>query len=94
MKDTCWMLEWKVLGIGMIIPTILVAIMIAWKTRKTDEFFVQLAICFWITANSYWMICEFVDHEDLKNYAGIAFVAGMLSVAMFYIRRLSAKRSA
>ncbi len=90
MKDTCWMLQWKVLGICMIIPTLSVAIIITIKTwlEKDDEFWINLAICFWIAANSYWMICEFVDHEELKDYAGIPFVTGMLCVAVFYIKRL------
>ncbi len=90
LKDTCWMLQWKTLGIIMIVPTLLVAIVISYKSwkEKDDEFWINLAICFWISANSYWMICEFIDHEEVKNYAGIAFIAGMLCVAYFYYKRL------
>lgn len=90
MKDTCWMLQWKVFGITMIIPTITVAIIIAVKTwrEKDDEFWVNLAICFWISANSYWMVCEFFHHEEIKNYAGIPFASGMASVAYFYYKRI------
>ncbi len=93
MKDTCWMFQWKLLGITMIVPTITVAIIIAvqsWKERD-DEFWINLAICFWIAANSYWMITEFFHHEEIKNYAGIPFVAGMLCVACFYVKRLFGK---
>jgi hypothetical protein len=74
----------------MIVPTLLVAIVISYKSwkEKDDEFWINLAICFWISANSYWMICEFIDHEEVKNYAGIAFIAGMLCVAYFYYKRL------
>jgi len=94
LKDTCWMMQWKSLGIGMVIPTILIAIIITVKTwfEKNDEFWINLAICFWISANSYWMICEFIDHEELKNYAGIPFVAGMISVIFFYLKRLKTKK--
>ena len=90
MKDTCWMLQWRVLGITMILPTLSVAIILAIKSRheKDDEFWINLAICFWISANSYWMICEFFHHEEIKNYAGFPFMAGMLCVAYFYKRRL------
>ena len=90
LKDTCWMLQWKIMGMIMIVPTISVAILITYKSwkDKDDEFWVNLAICFWISANSYWMICEFLTHEELKNYAGFPFVAGMLCVAYFYIKRL------
>lgn len=84
------MLEWKVMGIAMIIPTISVAIIIAVKClkEKDDEFWINLAICFWIAANSYWMLCEFNLHEELKYYAAIPFAAGMLCVLWFYIKRL------
>jgi hypothetical protein len=90
LKDTCWMVQWKTLGIIMIVPTLLVAIVISYKSwkEKDDEFWINLAICFWISANSYWMTCEFIDHEEVKNYAGIAFIAGMLCVAYFYYKRL------
>lgn len=90
LKDTCWMLQWKVLGITMIVPTILVAIIIAIKSwrEKTDAFWLNLSVFFWITGNSYWMICEFVHHEELKNYAGIPFAIGMLTVTYFYKKRL------
>ena len=93
LKDTCWMMQWRALGITMIVPTITVAIIIAaksWK-EKDDEVWINLAICFWISANSYWMICEFFHHEEFKNYAGIGFLAGMISVAWFYINRLRNK---
>jgi len=73
----------------MIIPTIVVAIIITAKSfkEKEDEFWIHLAICFWISANSYWMICEFAKHEEIKNFAGIPFVTGMLCVSVFYYKR-------
>ena len=89
------MLQWKTLGITMIIPTVLVAIIITIITflGKDDEFWINLAICFWIGANSYWMICEFTGHEEFKNYAGFPFVAGMISVAIFYVKRWKEKKA-
>ncbi|MBN8696945.1 MAG: hypothetical protein J0L87_10465 [Bacteroidetes bacterium] len=94
LKDTCWMMQWKIMGITMIIPTVLIAVIIAIKTwqEKSDEFWINLAICMWITANSYWMLCEFFHHEELKNYAGIPFVMGMIAVSIFYIKRIRNKR--
>ena len=90
MKDTCWMLQWKILGISMIIPTMSVALIITYKSwkEKDDEFWINSAICFWISANSFWMICEFNHHEEIKNYAAIPFVLGMMCVAIFYFKRL------
>lgn len=74
----------------MIMPTISVAIIIVFKSwkDKDDEFWINLAICFWIGANSYWMICEFIKQEEMKNYAVFPFVVGMLCVAYFYIKKL------
>lgn len=88
------MLQWKILGVCMILPTMSVAVIIAYKTwkEKDDEFWINLAICFWIAANSYWMICEFLHHEEIKNYAGYPFVVGMICVAYFYLRRIREKR--
>lgn len=86
LKDTCWMLQWRVYGTIMIVPTILVAVIILIKSwrEKTDSFWLNLAILFWITGNSYWMLCEFLDHEAIKDYAGFPFLAGLISVTYFY----------
>jgi hypothetical protein len=86
-KDTCWMLELKLLGTLMILPTILVAGHLVWKTRGTADYFVNLAVMFWISANAWWMCCEFYNMMVLKNLAGIPFFLGMLSMAGFYIKR-------
>lgn len=90
LKDTFWMMQWKALGIAMIFPTIIVAAVIAIKScrEKDDEFWINLAICFWIAANSYWMLCEFSHHEEIKDYAALPFIAGMLSVIWFYVKRI------
>jgi hypothetical protein len=89
LKDLCWMFHWKTAGIIMIIPTILVALIITikcFREEKNHEEWVQMAVLFWIFGNSYWMICEFYDREDIKNYAGLAFGAGIISAAYFYFR--------
>jgi hypothetical protein len=90
LKDTCWMLQWHVMGITMIIPTVSVAIIITIRSwlEKDDEFWINLAVLFWISGNSYWMVCEFFHHEEIKDYAGFPFVIGMISVAYFYKKRL------
>ena len=63
-KDISWCLIWKVLGIIMIVPTLTVAILIAWRTRKlASELAHNLAVAFWISANSFWMISEFLGFE-------------------------------
>lgn len=88
LKDTCWMMEWRYLGITMIIPTVTIAIVILFLTKHVFDFFVNLAVCFWIIGNSYWMLCEFVGHHELKYYAGIPFGLGMLSVIWYYYKKV------
>jgi hypothetical protein len=86
-KDTCWMLEWRVLGTIMIAPTIAVAVLLAIRSRGQQAFWINLAICFWITANAYWMVTEFVGVDEYKDFAGIPFACGLMSVAVFYLKR-------
>ena len=86
LKDTCWLLEWKSLGTLMIAPTIGVALYLAAKSTAEDIFWINVAICFWISANAYWMVCEFVEMEMYKDYAGIPFALGLMSVAVFYLK--------
>ena len=86
-KDTCWCLTFKWLGIAMVFPTLLIAVLICWRTRKiVSEFTHNLAVIFWITANSYWMITEFFEWEEhTKFYALIPFGLGLASLAYYYI---------
>lgn len=93
MKDTCWLLQWKWLGTTMIIPTLGVAIAITVKSFQEDAFWINLAICFWITANAYWMCCEFFAYEEFKNYAGFPFLVGFVCVGWFYGKKLLKKNS-
>ncbi|HYF32921.1 MAG TPA: hypothetical protein VD993_17470 [Chitinophagaceae bacterium] len=86
-KDTCWCLTYKWLGITMVFPTLLVALLICWRTRHImSEFTHNLAVIFWITANSYWMITEFFEWEEsTKFYALIPFGLGLVSLAYYYV---------
>jgi hypothetical protein len=87
LKDTCWMLEWKILGVIMIVPTLSVAMLITYKTRLTREVYINLAITFWIMANAFWMCCEFFEHVEWKLYAGIPFGFGFVFTFLFYVSR-------
>ena len=85
-KDTCWMLELKTAGAIVMIPTIYVAIYIAYKTRGTAELYINLAILFWIIANSYWMMIEFFNDNEYKNAAIVPFFLGFIFVVIFYVK--------
>ncbi|WP_228085182.1 hypothetical protein [Mucilaginibacter sp. JRF] len=93
LKDIGWCLIWKPLGIVMIFPTLIISIIIAWRTRQLmSELCHNLAITFWITANSYWMISEFLhfDAETVygwityKHLALIPFFLGVFALAYYY----------
>lgn len=78
-KDLCWVMEIKLLGVSMIIPTILIALYIAYLTLGKPEFYVNLSVLFWIVANSFWMCAEFYDFLELKYITLFPFSFGFLS---------------
>ena len=93
-KDISWCMVWKPLGITMIIPTLAIAIIIAFRTRQfMSEVCHNLAIVVWITANSYWMISEFFHFDSnvlfgdytFNHLAIIPFAAGILILAYYYL---------
>ena len=92
LKDVSWCMVWKPLGIAMIFPTLIISIIIAWRTRQYfSEICHNLAITIWISANSYWMISEFMGFDThplwgnytMKHLALIPFLMG-LSILMYY----------
>ena len=85
-KDACWCLLFKPLGMLMIIPTLYVAIDIAWRTRHDPaDLFHNIAIALWICANATWMTGEFYYNDHLRPIATVFFAAGLLVVAYYYI---------
>ena len=93
-KDSCWMLQFKWLGIIMIFPTLTIAAIIVYMTRKTRDIFLNLAILFWICANSFWMFIEFFTSGELKLLASIPFGLGFLCIGIYYYKsHISKKQS-
>ncbi|PZP47176.1 MAG: hypothetical protein DI598_11260 [Pseudopedobacter saltans] len=93
-KDIAWCLGIKWLGIVMVIPTLTIAVIIAWRTRHMmSERCHNLAITFWIMANSYWMISEFYvfDQKPLygsftyKDLALVPFFIGVITLGYYYL---------
>lgn len=93
LKDICWALNLKYPAIIMIIPTLLVAIMITYQTRKIiSELIHNLAIDFWITANCTWMVGEFFQLEEniigelgLRQFSILPFSIGLLILGYYYL---------
>lgn len=93
-KDVAWCLGFKWLGTIMIIPTLIISIVIAYRTRQyISELCHNIAITVWISANSYWMISEFFgfDHKVIwgeytyKHLAIIPFTMGILILGYYYL---------
>ena len=94
LKDISWCMIWKPLGIAMIFPTLVIAIVIAFRTRQfMSEVCHNVAIVVWITANSYWMISEFLHFDTYvlfgeytyKHLAIIPFAIGIIILAYYYL---------
>ncbi|MBU6159249.1 MAG: hypothetical protein KGP35_09520 [Bacteroidetes bacterium] len=90
-KDLCWAMNFRYIGLLMIIPTLVAALMITWQTRKIfSERMHNLAVVFWIIANCTWMVGEFFGIDEgsygLRTMAIIPFSIGLVILASFYIR--------
>ena len=92
-KDISWCIICKSLGIIMIFPTLIVSIIIAWRTRQyISELCHNVAITLWILANSYWMISEFFEFDSTiitgnitcKRLTLIPFGLGVLILGAYY----------
>jgi hypothetical protein len=82
-KDACWALSWKPLGLIMILPTVSLALYLAIKTRRVmKEFLPNLAIACWITANSIWMSDEFYI-LGIKPFSLFFFASGLISILIW-----------
>lgn len=89
LKDMSWAMEFRYFGMGMFIPTLLLALLITWQTRKIrSEWFHNLAVTFWIVANGYWMTTEFFwvgdQYNFLRYFAVIPFSIGLIFVGYYY----------
>ena len=93
-KDISWCMIWRPLGIAMIFPTLIIAIVISFRTRQyVSEVCHNVAIVFWITANAYWMISEFfhfdtaIVYGDItyKYLAIIPFSIGIIILTYYYL---------
>ena len=69
----------------MIVPTIGLAFYITYLNRsERSELVHNLAVCFWILANSVWMIGEFYLEDSLRPYAIGLFTLGLAMMVRYY----------
>lgn len=81
-KDLCWAMEFRLVGTIMVLPTIAAALWILYITRKSGDVWVNLAVLFWILANSTWMMVEFFK-LGTKYYCLPFFILGFISMAIY-----------
>ena len=95
-KDMCWAMLWRPLGIFMILPTVSVAVIITWQTRHLKaELYHNLAVLCWIVANCYWMLTElFGLPDDTRYWSAIPFGLGLVIIAIYYFVVLPAENRA
>lgn len=92
-KDTCWVLTFRAMGMFMVLPTVGLAILITWRMRHLKaELFHNLAVCCWILANSIWMTGEFFYEDTTRPYAIVFFITGLLFIAYYYFGVLPKER--
>ncbi len=92
MKDACWALGLKWAGVFMIFPTLTVAVLITWQTRRFhSEWLHNLAVDFWILANCTWMVGEFFGWDEgvvgeygLRQLSLLPFGAGLMILGWYY----------
>jgi len=93
-KDISWCMLWRPLGVAMIFPTLIIAIIISWRTRQNmSELCHNVAVTVWIVANSYWMVSEFFHFNTMVIYGNITFKylaiipfgIGILLLAYYYL---------
>ena len=85
-KDACWCLLFRPLGMVMIFPTLIVSIWLTWNSRnEPKDLFHNIAITFWICANATWMTGEFYFNDHLRPFAMVFFSLGLLVVAFYYL---------
>lgn len=85
-KDLCWVMDLHVAGLIMIVPTVSMAVWLAWRSRASvGELLHSIAVVRWITANSIWMVGEFFYRDTTRHLAACFFVAGLLCAAYYYL---------
>ncbi len=100
LKDLSWCLVYEKLGVIMIIPTVIIAVIVAIKSyNKPSEFIHNVSILLWILANSIWMLTEFYEMEhdffstslNGKYIATYFFAVGIIILLFHYIKLIICK---
>lgn len=90
LKDLLWSMDNK-LGVLLIPPAVVVSIYILVKQfNHRSSIYHNLAVCFWILANSTWMTCE-LYHLKYMYLVYWLFGAGAIVLLYFYFTEILKK---
>jgi hypothetical protein len=88
-KDLCWCMDLKTLGMIMIVPTIMGALIITWVQRHVvSDLIHNLAVTMWMFANATWMIGEFYYDDTTRPWALVFFCCGLTILLVYYAKLL------
>jgi hypothetical protein len=94
LKDMSWCMEWRILGVLMIIPTVGLCVFTTVKMwSDLSERYHNIAVLLWILANSFWMLSEFLGVDgkiitqniSIKDLSIVPFGLGVLVLFWFYL---------
>jgi hypothetical protein len=92
-KDLCWLFTWRIAGIIIAVPTVLVAFYMVYLTKNDkNRLLPNISIALWILANANWMIAEFYD-LPIKDYSAIPFILGILVFGAFFFKPISKQQT-
>lgn len=85
LKDYAWCTSVRWLGIGMALPTVVLALLLARRSwRNLEDFTHNAAVCCWILANITWMMGEFFFQDHTRPLAQMFFTVGLGWLAVYY----------
>ena len=87
LKDLCWLQLYPITGPIILVPTVGLAIFIAWKSFSDRFQFLQnLSVMFWLSANATWMVGELFYNDTTRPYALVFVMLGLVSwvSSLFY----------
>jgi len=79
LKDMCWLLLWPIVGPIILVPTVGLAVFISWKSFSDRfQFFQNLSIMFWLSANATWLVGELFYNDTTRPYALVFVILGLV----------------
>jgi len=88
LKDASWCQEWIKIGMIVSLPTLVLAVKIAYERRRDPEDLVHnIAICLWLCANVVWMIGEFFFDDGTRAISRVFFFSGLALLVGFYLKQ-------